>query len=54
MTGNFYYQNDEEISIFNGYRDRKTLLTFDVACGEVLDFLANVTTFHKTTKNNMI
>ena len=54
MTGNFYYQNDEEIAVFNGHKDRKTLLTIDVACGEVLDFLANLTTHNKTNKNDMI
>ena len=52
MTGNFYYQNEEDIAIFNGYKDRKTLLKIEVPCGEVLDFLANVTTYDKTKKNN--
>ena len=54
MTGNFFYQNDNEITVWNGHNDRKELLKFDVACGEVLDFLANVTTHTKGNKNDMV
>ena len=44
MTGNYYYQNDDDIAIFQGESDRQVLLSFDVPKGEMLDFLANVTT----------
>ena len=44
MTGNYYYQNDDDIAIFQGEQDRQVLLSFDVPKGEMLDFLANVTT----------
>ena len=44
MTGNYYYQNDDDIAIFECESDRQVLLSFDVPKGEMLDFLANVTT----------
>ena len=49
MTGNYYYQNDEEIELFidsteKNFRNREVLLSFDVPSGEVLDFLAVLTT----------
>ena len=52
MTGNYYYQNAEEISVFHGADDRKVLLSFDVPMGEMLDFLANVTTDAREIEND--
>ena len=54
MTGSYYYQNDEEIELLNGSDNRKVLLSFDVPSGEVLDFLANLTTREQEKKNNKI
>ena len=44
MTGNYYYQNNEEIEVLAGERNREVMLSFDVPSGEVLDFLAVLTT----------
>ena len=44
MTGNYYYQNDEDIEILHSEDNRAVLLSFDVPSGEVLDFVANLTT----------
>ena len=59
MTGNYYYQNDEEIELFidsteKNFRNREVLLSFDVPSGEVLDFLGNLTTDEKMKKNDKI
>ena len=47
MTGNYYYQNDEDIEILHSEDNRAVLLSFDVPSGEVLDFVANLTTDEK-------
>ena len=52
MTGNYYYQNAEEIAVFHGADDREVLLSFDVPMGEMLDFLANVTTDAREDNND--
>ena len=54
MTGNYYYQNDKEIKIVKGEAKRKTLLSFDVPSGEVLDFFGNLTTKEQDTENHRI
>ena len=51
MTGNYYYQNDEEIEVLNGPDNQVVLLSFNVPSGEVLDFLANLTTDETEKKN---
>ena len=52
MTGNYYYQNAEVIEVLAGERNREVMLSFDVPSGEVLDFLANLTTDETEKKNN--
>ena len=54
MTGNYYYQNDEDIEILKGADNGAVLLSFDVPSGEVLDFLANVTTDETALNNNKL
>ena len=54
MTGNYYYQNDEDIEILNGEDNRAVLLSFDVPSGEVLDLTANLTTDEKEKNNHKL
>ena len=52
MTGNYYYQNAEEIVVRHGADDRRVLLSFDVPMGEMVDLLANVTTDAREDDND--
>ena len=58
ITGDFFYTNDSPIvfEVAGEYALAKHLFTFEVASGEVLDFIANVTSNHDDNggNNNML